>query len=88
MEILKKVFPYSFKPLKDVAALVISVIVYVLASIVGAVIIALAGLLTGWIPVVGTLIGILLGLCGSLVSLYCLAGIVIRFLTYFNVIKD
>ena len=48
----------------------------------------LAGLLTGWIPVLGAIIGVVLGLLGSRVSVYCVAGIVIRFLTYFNVIKD
>lgn len=88
MDILKKVFPFSFKPLKDVASLVISVIIYVVAMIVAGVIIGVAAVLTGNIDIVGPLLGLPLGLASALIELYCVAGIVIRFLTYFNVIKD
>ena len=88
MELLKKLFTFSFKPQKDVAALVISVVIYVLAGIIGGAIIALASLLTGWIPLIGKLIGIVLGLCGGVIGLYCLVGIVVLLLVYFKVIKD
>ena len=47
-----------------------------------------AGLLTGWIPVVGPVLGIVLSAIGTLVEVYTVAGIVIKFLAYFNVLKD
>ena len=45
-------------------------------------------MITGWIPVVGGLVGIILKLIGALVDVYVLAGIVIQVLVYTKVIKD
>ena len=78
----------SFKKNDSVSNLVIGVIVYVVVAIVAGLLIGLAGLITGWIPVAGAVIGILLRAIGSLVEVYIIAGIVFKFLAYFNVLKD
>ena len=87
MDFLKKFWPYSFKERTEVSQLVIAVIIYVVLEILCGAVIGLAGLLTGWIPVVGAIIGILLSALGSLCGLYFLAGIVFTFLSYFKVLK-
>ena len=79
MDMLKKYFPYSFTEKKDVAALIINIIAYV---VVGAVIGAVIGFLSG-IPLVGWIIGIL----GTLVEIYVAAGIIISVLDYLKILK-
>ena len=88
METLKKFFPLSWKYAKEVADLVIGVIIYVVAAVIASAVIWFATLVTAWIPVVGGLVGIVLGLLGTLVDIYAIAGIVILFLVKFNVIKQ
>ena len=88
MELLKKYFPYSFKEMKGAADLVVGIIVYVLVAIVAGAVLGLAGLLGGWIPVVGAILGVLLGLVGAVIELYVTAGIVIKILVFAKVIKD
>jgi len=88
METLKKFFPLSWKYAKEVADLVIGVIIYVVAAVIASAVIWLATLVTAWIPVAGGLVGIVLGLLGTLVDIYATAGIVILFLVKFNVIKQ
>ncbi|MBQ8387511.1 MAG: hypothetical protein IJX46_01120 [Clostridia bacterium] len=83
---LKKLFPVSFGT-KDVTALVIRTIIYILLAIVAGAIVALATMLVGWIPVVGAIIGWALGVIGSILGLYFLAAIVVLFLAHFNVVK-
>ena len=78
MDLLKKLFPFSFGS-KDVAALVIKIIIYVVA---GAVIGFLLGII-GKLP----LVGIITGLLGTLVGIYTTAGIVIAILDYCKVFK-
>lgn len=80
METLKKIFPLSFKFLESVASLIIGVLVYLVVGAVASIAIALISP----IPVVGLIVGI----CGGLIDLYVLAGIVILFLAYFKVLKD
>lgn len=79
MDMLKKIFPFSFKEKKDVAALIINILLYLVGDIVAG---AVIGLLAS-IPV----IGIVFSLVGSLVGLYCLAGLVLSCLDYFKVLK-
>ena len=88
MDILKKIFPLSFKFPTDVTHFVIGIIFYLVAGIIFGLIAALATLLVGWIPVVGTIIGLVLSLVGSLVGIYSLAGLIILILVYCKVIKD
>lgn len=79
MEMLKKIFPYAFAQKKDVAALVINILVHI---VVGFVIGLVIGLLD-FIPVVGTLLGIV----GKVVELYLTVSLVLSILDYFKVLK-
>ena len=79
MDLLKKLFPISFKFVDSVANLIIGILIYIIGEAVAGVVI---GLLAS-IP----LIGILFGLVGSLVGIYCFAGIVIELLVFFKVLK-
>lgn len=79
MDILKKIFPYSFKVKDDIKALISNIVVYAAIGFVAGVVI---GILAG-VPGVK----LLAGLVGGLVELYTTAGIVISFLDYFKVIK-
>ena len=80
MDILKKLWPFSFVNKKDVASLVINVIIHV----VGMIILTVLCWLIGIIPFVGR---ILAWLIGSVGDLYLTVGIVLTFLDYFKVIK-
>ena len=72
MDMLKKFFPYSFGA-KDVAGLVIKIVVYIVAS-------AVLGFVVGLIPFVG-------GLVGSLIGLYSTVGLVLAILDYLKILK-
>ena len=78
MDILKQIFPHAFKT-KDVNALIVNLLIYILIDVVCGVII---GLLVK-IPI----IGILFTIVGSLVGLYALVGIVLTILVYLKVIE-
>ena len=80
MDLLKKIFPFSFRTKEnDVASLVITIILYMVAGVIAGFVIGLLGI----IP----LIGILFRLVGSLIELYVFAGIIITLLDYFKVLK-
>lgn len=82
MDILKKVFPLSFKS-ADIAYFIISLIVYVLAS-------TIIGVINGillLIPLIGFIIAAVFGLISSIVGIYCLAGIVISILVFLKVMQ-
>ena len=79
MDTLKKFFPLSFKFAKDVANLIIGIIIYL---VIGAVAPAILGIL-GFLPIIGWILGIV----SSLVGIYCLAGIVIQILVFAKVLK-
>ena len=79
MDTLKKIFPYSFKAKKDIAALIINLLIYI---VVGAVVGVLIGILAK-IPV----LGLIFGLVGGLVDLYVLVGAVLSVLDYLKVLK-
>ena len=79
MDTLKKLFPISFKYAGDITQLIIGILIYVVGgAIAGAVI----GLLSA-IPV----IGLVFSLVGSLLGIYCLAGIVIEVLLFAKILK-
>ncbi len=82
METLKKFFPFSFGA-KDVAALVIKIIIYVVADVI----IGVAAGLLGMIPVAGAILGPILWVITSLVGVYVVGGIVIAILDYCKVLK-
>ena len=88
METLKKFFPLSFKRLDSVGSLIVGILLYLVVGIVASALIWLATFLTIWIPLVGVLVGWVLGIAGALVDIYVLAGIVIQILAYCKVLKD
>ena len=79
MDMIKKIFPYSFG-VKDVTNLAIKIAVYL---VVGVIVGLLCGII-GLIPILGPIIG---WLVGGVVGLYNLAGIVIAVLSYLKVLK-
>ena len=79
MDLLKKIFPFSFNA-KDVTALVIAIVLYVVGG-------GLVGLVFGLLSKI-PLVGILFGIVGWLVGVFCLVGLVLAVLTYFNLIKE
>lgn len=87
MDTLKKIFPLSWKYTKDVANLIIGIIVYLVVGILAGVVIWVAGLLTV-IPVLGFILALVLRILGAIVDIYIVAGIVIQILVFAKVIKD
>ena len=71
MDLLKKIFPLSFKYVGEVSSLVIGIIIYVLVGIVGGAIIGI----TASIPVVGIICGII----GSILDLYVVVVLLLKF---------
>lgn len=79
METIKKFFPYSFKEKKDLNALIVNVLIqFVIGAVAGFLIAVLAK-----IPILGFIIG----LCGGIVDLYVVVGIVLSILDYMKVLK-
>ena len=76
---LKKFFPISYKYSDTVSNLIIGILIYIVGDIIAG---AVIGLLAA-IPLIGWLFGII----GSLVGIYCLAGIVIQILIFTKVLK-
>ena len=79
MEQLKKFFPRSFSHSNTVAQVIITAIVYLIVGAIAGVAIMLLAL----VPVVNLIVGLL----GTLVDIYCIAGIVISILVYLKVIN-
>lgn len=79
MDTLQKLFPLSFKYADTVANLVIGILIYVVGG-------AIAGTLIGFLSAI-PIIGLIFSLLGSLVGIYCLAGIVIQVLVFTKVLK-
>ncbi len=88
MDILKKYFPFSFGS-KDVASLIIKVVIYVAALIVGAAVLGLVGALVSIITLgfLAGLVGFIGFVVGGLFELYVVVGIVLTFLDYFKILK-
>ena len=86
MDMLKKCFPLSFGA-QDVTAMVIRLLIYVIAAFITGVVLWLAGVLIGWIPIIGLVIGLLLQIISWLIELYLLSGIVLLVLSYTKVLK-
>ena len=78
MDMLKKLFPFSFKA-TDMGGMIINIIIYLVVGLVGGWVLGLIGL----IP----LIGLLADLIGKLLGLYCLIGIVLAVLDHFKLLK-
>ena len=79
MELLKTVFPFSFQPKKDVAALIIHILIYLAVGLVAAFLIGVLGKVA--------VLGLIVSLLGGLADLYVTAGVVLSVLDYTKVIK-
>ena len=88
MDILKKIFPLSWKFTKDVANFIIGIVLHLLLSVIFGLVAGLATLIVGWIPVVGAVLIWALSVIGSVIGIYALVGLVILILVYCKVIKD
>ena len=84
---LKKLFPISYKYTDSIGSLLIGILLYIVVAIVAGLLIWRAGMIIGWIPVVGAIIGWVLRIAGILVEIYVVAGIVIQLLVFFKIIK-
>ncbi len=87
MDALKKIFPLSFKRTDTAGDLIIGILLYIIVGIVAGAAIFLATMIGGWIPVVGAILAWALGVIGSLIGVYTLAGIVIQILVFAKVLK-
>ena len=83
MDLLKKFWPVSFKlKEKEVKPFVVTLVIYVVAGFIAGVLLGILGLIK--LP----LLGVILGLVGTVVDVYCTAGIVFAILKFVNVFKD
>lgn len=78
METLKLLFPLSFQA-KDMAQLIIYCLIYI---VVGTILAFLIGILAR-IPI----LGLIFTLISSLLEIYVVAGLIILFLSYFEILK-
>lgn len=79
MDLLKKLFPISFKYADTVANLIIGILIYVVGG-------AVAGAIIGWLSLI-PIIGLIFSLVGTVLGIYCLAGVVIEVLLFAKVLK-
>lgn len=79
MDLLKKLFPVSFKFADSVANLIIGILIYLVGG-------AIAGAVIGFLSGIAV-IGFVFALVGSLLGIYCLAGIVIEVLVFLDILK-
>ncbi len=79
MDMIKKYFPFSFNAKKDIVALIINVVIYL---VVGAIATAVIGILKG-IAIIGWIVGILCGI----IDVYVVIGIILSILDYLKVLK-
>ena len=85
MSLLKKLFPISFGA-KNVSALIIKIVIYLVFALIGGIILALAGFIAGWIPLLGGIRLWALGVIGTIIDIYAVGGIVITLLNFFKII--
>ena len=89
MDLLKKIWAFYFTvKKKDVTSLVVNLIIWIIAAAIAGLVLWLATAITGWSPVVGWLVGILVGIIGTVVEIYSLVGIVLSILNFCDVLKD
>ena len=79
MDLIKKIFPLSFKYLGDVKSLIVGIAIYIIAAAVGCIAIGIAS----FIPLVGWLFATL----GVILDLYVVGGIILHLLAFFKVIR-
>ena len=82
MDLLKRFWPQAFKA-KDVAGLVVTIIIYLAINCVC----ALIGWVIGILPLVGGILGTIWGIIGWVIGIYCVVGIVLAILAFAKVLK-
>ena len=86
MEILKKIFPFSFG-VQDKNTLIVRTVVYAAAILVASVILSILGWIVGLTQIIAVLAGAILSFIGWVIEAYCIGGGVVMYLAYFKVIK-
>jgi len=80
MDLIKKIWPTPFKiKEKDVESLVVQLIIFIVACFIASFIIAILAKLP--------IIGIIIGLVGGAIDLYCIVGIVLAVLKFLGMLK-
>ena len=87
MSTLKSIFPLSWKYANDLGSLIVGILVHIVVEVLVGALISLAGMITGWIPVIGSLIGWALGIVSSLLGIYIFVGIVLLILVFLKILK-
>lgn len=85
MDVLKKIFPFSFGAM-EVKELVLKIVVYAIMALGMGLVLWVAGRAVGWLPVLGAMVGGALKLIAWSTELYLHAGIVLAILDYTKVI--
>ncbi len=80
MDILKKVFSLSFGVANNALSLIICILTYIIIGAICPIVL----LIVGFLPVIGWILGIF----SVLVGCYCLAGIALALLVFFNVLSE
>ena len=88
MDLLKKIFPLSWKYKKDAKDLIIGIIIYLVAGAIAGVLITVATKIAGLLGAIGGLLAAVIGAVGGLIGLYVLIGIVLEVLLFTKVLKD
>ena len=78
MDILKTLFPWSFKN-KTMKDLIVSILIYMAINIVGGIV---CGLLASF-----PLVGFVVSLLGGALGIYTLAGVILASLHFFGLLK-
>ena len=78
MSTIKTLFPFSFGAKKDLGALIINIVIYLVVG-------ALAGIAIGILAKL-PIIGIIVGVLGGIVYLYVAVGIVLSILDYLKIL--
>lgn len=81
---LKNLFPLSYRREYSKYDFLAYILVYVLVAVLAGAAIWLATALTGWIPLIGGLLGWALGIVGGLVEIYVICGIILLVLVHFS----
>ena len=84
MDLLKKIFPLSWKYAEDQHSFIVGIIAYLIAGFVFGLIAGLANTILGWIPLIGKLLSLALGLVGGVIGAYALVGLILLILVYFK----
>lgn len=79
MELLKTIFPYSFQPKQDIAALVINIVLYLAVGLVAALLIGLLNKIA--------VLGLVMSILGGFADLHILVGAVLSVLDYTKIIR-